>query len=149
MRLVKTSGTGPERQLRSLLHARGARYRVNRRPIAEVRCLADLVFAGPKVAVFVDGCFWHGCPEHASWPKSNAEWWQEKIERTRRRDAETTRHLSDAGWLVIRVWEHEAPQEAAARIEASIAKRVCDGEAERGQLEPEVCVSGLQRRSQP
>jgi DNA mismatch endonuclease (patch repair protein) len=124
MSLVKTSGTGPERRLRSLLHARGARYRINRRPVAEVRCFADLVFAGPKVAVFVDGCFWHGCPDHASWPKSNAAWWRAKIEKNRSRDAETTKRLSDAGWLVVRVWEHEAPEEAASRIEAAIEQRV-------------------------
>jgi DNA mismatch endonuclease Vsr len=75
MRLVRTVGTGPERRLRALLHARGYWYRVNRRPVAGIRCLADLVFAGPKVAVFVDGCFWHGCPDHASWPKHDALAW--------------------------------------------------------------------------
>ncbi len=73
--------------------------------------------------MFVDGCFWHGCPEHVTWPKSNADWWRAKIEKNRRRDAERTFLLIEAGWLVIRVWEHEDPQLAAARVESAVKQR--------------------------
>ena len=87
-----------------------------------VRCdvVRILVFVTAKVAVFVDGCFWHGCPEHASWPKSNAAWWRAKIEKNHGRDVKTTRSLTEAGWLVIRIWEHEAPQCAADRVETAV-----------------------------
>jgi DNA mismatch endonuclease (patch repair protein) len=78
------------------------------------------VFVAAKVAVFVDGCFWHGCPEHASWPKSNAAWWRTKIEKNQGRDVKTTQSLTEAGWLVIRIWEHEALRSAADRVEAAV-----------------------------
>jgi DNA mismatch endonuclease (patch repair protein) len=123
MSLVKTTGTEPERRLRSMLHARGLRFRVNRRPVRGIPTIADLVFAGPKVAVFVDGCFWHGCPDHASWPKSNGSWWRAKIDLTRRRDAAASASLTRAGWLVVRVWEHEDPVVAAARVESAVYER--------------------------
>jgi DNA mismatch endonuclease (patch repair protein) len=69
------------------------------------------------VAVFVDGCFWHGCPEHGTWPKENADWWRDKIEANRRRDADTDASLEAQGWSVIRVWEHKDATSAAAQIE--------------------------------
>jgi DNA mismatch endonuclease (patch repair protein) len=75
------------------------------------------------VAVFVDGCFWHSCPEHASWPKANADWWRRKLEANVRRDRLTDAALTDAGWLVIRIWEHESPVEAADRIERAVRAR--------------------------
>jgi len=81
------------------------------------------VFPGPRVAVFVDGCFWHGCPEHASWPKANAQWWRVKIEANRRRDRDTDERLTRAGWEVVRVWEHEDPGQAAGRIAVVVAAR--------------------------
>jgi DNA mismatch endonuclease, patch repair protein len=74
------------------------------------------------VAVFVDGCFWHGCPEHGSWPKANADWWREKILANRRRDADTDRLFANAGWRVIRIWEHEMPGDAADRVEEAVAE---------------------------
>ena len=77
----------------------------------------DFIFPKKKIVVFVDGCFWHGCPEHASWPKSNAQFWRDKIEANRARDADTDRRLSASGWRVIRVWAHERVGEAAERIE--------------------------------
>ncbi len=123
MSLVRTDGTDPELRLRTILHARGLRYRVNRQPCRAVRCRADLVFGSARVAVFVDGCFWHGCPQHASWPRSNAEWWRAKIEKNRRRDAETARSLAATGWLVIRIWEHDDPAAAAAIVEAAVLDR--------------------------
>ena len=109
--------------LRRLLHSAGFRYRVHRRPVKGVRREADLVFGPARVAVFVDGCFWHGCPEHATWPKNNAEFWREKIETNRRRDADTDARLDDAGWLSVRVWEHETVETAADRVIIAVRER--------------------------
>lgn len=108
--------TLPELQLRSALHRLGLRFRVDVRPLIDFNRRADIVFRPSKVAVFVNGCFWHGCPEHVSQPKRNAEFWRTKIERNRRRDRETLGRLHDAGWLAVVVWEHESPQLAARRI---------------------------------
>jgi DNA mismatch endonuclease (patch repair protein) len=108
--------TKPELSLRSELHRRGLRYRVDFAPLKGVRRRADVVFPGRRVAVFVDGCFWHVCPEHSSWPKNNAGWWREKLQENQRRDRDTDRKLQDAGWITVRVWEHEDPVEAAERI---------------------------------
>src|SRR4051794_27753605 len=90
--------TGVEVRLRSLLHARGLRYRVHRRPLGGLRREADIVFPRARVAVFVDGCFWHGCPDHGTWPKTNAAFWRSKIEGNARRDRETDEALARAGW---------------------------------------------------
>lgn len=116
----KARDTGVELALRRALHALGLRYRVHRRPIAAVRREADVVFTRAKVAVFVDGCFWHGCPEHATWPKTNADFWRAKIEGNRRRDRDTDARLRAEGWRVVRVWEHEDPAAAAGRVHAVI-----------------------------
>ncbi|MFE5709723.1 very short patch repair endonuclease [Streptomyces sp. NPDC056501] len=119
----RSRDTDTEMALRRLLHASGLRYRVHRRPLKGVRREADIVFGPTKVAVFVDGCYWHGCPEHATWPKRNAEFWREKIEKNRARDANTDARLKEAGWLSVRVWEHESPDAAAARVAAVVAER--------------------------
>ena len=123
MSRVRTSDSDPEVRLRRILHSRGLRYRVNRRPLAALRCRPDIVFGPARVAVFVDGCFWHGCPTHASWPKANAEWWRQKIQKTRDRDKATTRDLVASGWYVMRVWEHEDPVVAADTVERVLAER--------------------------
>ena len=102
--------------LRRELHRRGLRYRVDFPPLPTVRRRADIVFRGRKIAVFCDGCYWHGCPDHGTWPKANAAWWRQKIEDNKRRDRDTDARLTAAGWRVIRVWEHEDPVVAAARI---------------------------------
>ncbi|WP_374985737.1 very short patch repair endonuclease [Streptomyces fradiae] len=115
--------TKAEMELRRAIHAAGLRYRVHRRPVKGVRREADIVFGPAQVAVFVDGCFWHGCPEHATWPKNNAEFWREKIERNRARDRDTDTRLAAAGWLSVRVWEHESPESAAQRIGALVVQR--------------------------
>lgn len=115
--------TTPELALRSALHRRGLRFRVHRRPLPGLRREADLVFPQARVAVFVDGCFWHGCPAHASWPKSNAEWWRIKLNGNRARDAETDARLAEGGWLSVRVWEHEPTGEAADRIARAVTRR--------------------------
>src|SRR5919204_4874110 len=98
MQATRQRDTPAEVALRSALHRLGLRFRVQRRPVAGLKRRADIVFAPAQVAVFVDGCFWHGCPEHATWPKKNADWWQEKIEGNRRRDADTDARLTEAGW---------------------------------------------------
>ena len=120
--------TRPELALRRLLHSAGLRYRVDRAPLAGVRRRADLVFGPAKLAVFVDGCFWHGCPDHGTWPRSNPDWWRDKLERNQRRDADTDGRLAAAGWRVLRVWEHEDPAAAAARVTAALEQ---DGRAGR------------------
>ncbi|MFI6334807.1 very short patch repair endonuclease [Streptomyces sp. NPDC050535] len=108
--------TKPELRLRSLLYAEGLRYRVSVRPLPELRRTADLVFIKSRIAVFVDGCYWHGCPEHYRPASRNADFWTEKINGNRERDIETNHLLSQAGWTVIRIWEHEDPAEASQRV---------------------------------
>lgn len=110
--------TSPELALRRLLHAAGLRYRVDARPLKDLNRRADLVFYGRRVAVFVDGCYWHGCPEHGTVAQTNAAYWASKIGRNRERDADTNRRLREAGWTVVRVWEHEDPAIAAERVQA-------------------------------
>jgi DNA mismatch endonuclease (patch repair protein) len=108
MQSVKRRDTKPELALRSDLHRRGLRFFVDRAPLLGMRRRADLAFPRKRVAVYVDGCFWHGCPIHGAWPKHNADWWRRKIETNQARDRDTDRQLRDAGWTVIRLWEHEA-----------------------------------------
>jgi len=123
MRAQRERDTGIEREIRSRLHARGLRFRVHRRLLKGSRREVDVVFPGAKVAVFVDGCFWHGCPEHGTWPRNNAEFWRRKIEGNVERDRDTDTRLEADGWTVVRVWEHEAPADAAARIAAAVERR--------------------------
>lgn len=115
--------TRPEIVLRSALHAQGLRYFVDRSPLPQMRGRADLVFPRVRVAVYVHGCFWHGCPEHGTWPRRNAEWWRAKIERNRVRDRATERELQIAGWEVITVWEHDDPEASACRIASVVRAR--------------------------
>ena len=112
----RSSNTLPELALRRILHRRGCRYRVNYRPIVGVRNSADIVFTKAKVAVFVDGCFWHGCPKHFVAPKTNTSYWEPKIAANRQRDNGFSRLLQDSGWTVIRAWEHEPPEAVADRV---------------------------------
>jgi len=115
--------TAVEVALRSALHRLGLRFRIDRRPLATLRQRADLVFVTARVAVFVDGCFWHGCPEHATWPRTNAAWWRDKLEANRARDARTNAALQAAGWTVVRVWEHASTADSAARVAAIVRRR--------------------------
>jgi DNA mismatch endonuclease (patch repair protein) len=112
--------TKPELALRREIHSRGFRYRVDQAPLQSLRCRADLVFGRERLAVFVDGCFWHGCPKHMSWPKANGDWWRRKISATIARDRRNDLVLREAGWTVVRVWEHEAVRPAADRIAATL-----------------------------
>ncbi len=104
--------TGPELALRRLLHADGYRYRVNYPVPGLPRRSIDIAFTRAKVAVFIDGCFWHGCPDHGQVPTANNAWWIAKLARNRERDVATTAHLEALGWAVLRVWEHTSPQDA-------------------------------------
>jgi DNA mismatch endonuclease (patch repair protein) len=85
-----------------------------------MRRRADVVFAGPRVAVFVHGCFWHGCPEHGTTPRANADWWQDKLRANRLRDEDTRRQLEAIGWTVLEVWEHEDMDLAAECVAAVV-----------------------------
>jgi len=115
--------TKPEKALRSALHARGLRFRKHFRPLKDLRCDADVVFPAEKVAVFVDGCFWHRCPTHSVRPRTNRDYWSAKIDRNVQRDSRNNQLLQQAGWEVIRVWEHEPSMEAAAAVEKRVIAR--------------------------
>lgn len=123
MRANRGADTAPELALRRALHARGLRYRKHAAPLEGLRCKADVVFSAAKVAVFVDGCFWHRCPEHGELPRSNREWWDAKLSRTWYRDRGNDEALRAAGWTVVRVWEHEDPAAVALRIWSLVRAR--------------------------
>lgn len=116
MKANRRRDTKPELRILSALHRSGLRFRVDTAPLAGVRRRADIVLTRVHVAVFIDGCFWHGCPEHFIPPKTNADYWRQKIQRNRDRDKDTDRILADEGWTVLRFWEHENPNEAANAI---------------------------------
>lgn len=119
----RTRDTEPELVLRRELHARGMRYRVGYPVPGNRRRSIDIAFVGIQLAVFVDGCFWHGCPVHGTWPMTNAEWWENKIVMNRERDADTDRLLRDHGWESLRLWEHEVETAADRVIEACSHRR--------------------------
>lgn len=119
----RSRDTSPEKAIRSLVHAAGLRYRVAAKPLPEMRRTADLVFRPIKVAVFIDGCFWHACPEHFVMPKTNPDYWHGKIAGNVRRDRDTDAQLIEAGWVVLRFWEHEAAGACAEQIAEQVARR--------------------------
>ncbi|MGH8910627.1 MAG: very short patch repair endonuclease, partial [Egibacteraceae bacterium] len=119
----RSRDTGPELAVRSAVHRLGLRYRVGARPLPQLRRTADLVFVRERVAVYIDGCWWHGCPWHWTAAKRNADYWSAKIAANQDRDADTDRRLAEAGWVSFRVWEHEEPREAAERIAAAVRDR--------------------------
>lgn len=119
----RVKDTEPEVALRRELHRRGLRFFVNRRVLPGVRREVDVVFPRVKVAVLCDGCFWHSCPTHRTTPKNNAEFWQAKLQRNEERDRDTDTRLVDAGWQVVRVWEHDNVVEAADAIEREVRSR--------------------------
>ncbi|OAV77188.1 very short patch repair endonuclease [Dietzia sp. 111N12-1] len=120
MRANRGRDTGPELAVRRELHRRGRRFFVNRRPVATIRRTSDILFPRKKVAVLIDGCFWHGCPVHRTWPKRNSDFWREKIETNIARDIETTRLWEAEGWQVLRFWEHQLIDEIVSTIEARL-----------------------------
>lgn len=122
MQAVRRTGTNPEMALRRALHASGLRYRVDW-PIPGTRRRADIVFPRAKVAVLVHGCFWHGCPEHATQPKANSAWWTTKLAANQTRDADTVATLERLGFDTLVVWEHEVVADAAARVATAVRRR--------------------------
>ena len=114
--------TACELRIRSLLFARGHRYRVHLPVPGNARRRIDIAFPRRKVAVFVDGCWWHGCPEHGHEARSNTDWWRRKIQRNRERDAETDHLLGQQGWTVLRIWEHTTPEEAVGLVEETLGR---------------------------
>ena len=123
MRLVRRSGTAPELALRRALHAAGFRYRVDCEVIPSVRSRADIVFRRARVAIYVDGCFWHGCPRHATSPMSNSTWWKDKLAANVARDLSVTKALIRAGWVVLRFWEHEDIGKIVKSVSRTVSTR--------------------------
>ena len=124
MQANRSRDTSPELLVRSAVHARGLRYRVAVRPVRGVRRSADLVFTRVRVAVFLDGCFWHGCPEHYRVPATNPDYWGPKIAANAARDVETDQLLAAEGWTVLRFWEHAVAVEVATQIEDVVRDRL-------------------------
>jgi DNA mismatch endonuclease (patch repair protein) len=125
MEAAKPKNTRPEIELRLALCSLGInRYKVDYKLMIGVRRKADIAFPAKKIAVFVDGCFWHGCPKHGTWPKANAQFWRAKIEQNKERDIDTNKKLKAAGWKIIRVWEHENMSKVAKKMEKLMKIRV-------------------------
>lgn len=110
--------------VRRRLHAAGLRYRVDFKPERSLPRRADIVFTRRRVAVFIDGCFWHGCREHRTLPKVNQHFWREKIAANVSRDIDTTQRLEAAGWTVLRFWEHDEPDAAVCLIRSVLASEM-------------------------
>jgi DNA mismatch endonuclease, patch repair protein len=125
MQSVARVDTSPELRLRQALHALGFRYRKDTRPVRSLRCKADIVFSRAKVCVFVDGCFWHGCPQHQRTPSSNSAWWEEKLADNAARDIRQSLALKKEGWLVLRYWEHDLLNpDSVNRVAADIGRAI-------------------------
>lgn len=123
MSAARRQDTKPEIDLRRILHARGFRYRVAYPVPGRPRRTVDIAFTRVKVAVFLDGCFWHGCPEHGTVPSANRAWWVIKLEANAARDQDSTAFLESQGWMVLRFWEHEPPGVVADLVAASVSAR--------------------------
>ena len=126
----RSRDTKPELAARSAIHAQGLRYRVGTRPLPGLRRTADVVFRRDKIAVFLDGCFWHGCFEHHTRPSTNSEYWLAKISGNIERDKDTNVRLEQAGWTVLRFWEHESPEMVAEVVQQTVrASRARDSKS--------------------
>lgn len=124
MRAIRRRDTKPERQLSSALHALGYRFRRDFPiVIGNARVRPDIVFTRKRVAIFLDGCFWHGCPEHGHKPSVHQSYWNPKLEKNRARDERNNRLLEQEGWTVLRFWEHEPLAEEVARAQESLGQR--------------------------
>lgn len=121
MQANRSRDTAPEIAVRRILHADGYRYRVHFQPEPTLRRKADIVFTRQRIAIFIDGCFWHGCPEHGRRDfNHNVDYWPSKIAGNRARDVETTEVLKKAGWQVLRFWEHESPSTISTLIRQTL-----------------------------
>ena len=152
MSRAKRRDTAAELCLRRELHALGLRYRVAFPVPGQRRRTIDVAFTRLKVAVFVDGCFWHGCPEHGTPPGTNSEWWDAKLSANRARDRDTDRVLQALGWIVIRLWEHEDPRAAAMRVRTTVSLRrdaAAPSPGSLGREDPGAPVSSPTRRREP
>jgi DNA mismatch endonuclease (patch repair protein) len=119
----KRVDTGPEKALRSALFRSGIRFRKDFRIDCQaLRVRADVAIPGHRIAVFVDGCFWHRCPEHGTKPKTNAKFWAEKLDRNVARDRRVDRFLAEDGWTVVRSWEHDSPEAAVGRVLVALGR---------------------------
>ncbi|MES2818726.1 MAG: very short patch repair endonuclease [Pseudomonadota bacterium] len=125
MKRVRSKNTGPELAVRKILFAAGLRYRIHYKPraVSIGRANIDIAFPGIKIAVFIDGCFWHGCPVHGTTPKANGEWWEAKLQSNRTRDNRITGILAAEGWQVLRFWTHETPKHITATVKYAVGKR--------------------------
>jgi DNA mismatch endonuclease (patch repair protein) len=123
MKANSGTDTAPELAIRRVLHQSGYRYTVDKRPEKDINRRADIVFRSAKVAVFVHGCFWHGCPKHYVLPKSNRKYWSAKVKSNRARDSETKALLKKRGWLVLVAWEHQSTNFVYAKIEKALNSR--------------------------
>lgn len=119
----KRRDTGCEMAVRRILHAEGIRYRVDFRPLPDERFRVDIGWRKYKLAVFIDGCFWHGCPDHGTVPKNNRTWWASKLYENQQRDRRVLTTLEDAGWIGVRFWEHEPPHSIAHSIMTLVQSR--------------------------
>lgn len=120
MQANRSRDTKPELAVRRLLHAQGLRYRVDYRPVKNLRRTADIVFTRQRLAVFIDGCYWHACPEHGGQPTVNADYWAPKLQRNRERDDDTNSRLRAEGWTVLRFWEHDDVSAVAAQVRKAV-----------------------------
>jgi len=123
MRAQRQRDTRPELAIRKELHRRGYRYRLAKPAIRGLRSQPDFIFPREKIAVFVNGCFWHVCPEHATWPTNNAAWWRAKLEGNVARDRRIDATLRDHGWVPLRLWEHETVDAACGTVIAALEAR--------------------------
>jgi DNA mismatch endonuclease (patch repair protein) len=131
--MIRTRGfdNPRERAIRSELHRLGLRFRIHYRAVSGTTRTIDIAFTRLRLAVFCDGCFWHGCPQHATQPKTNAEWWRQKIAANVARDRDTNARLLASGWSVLRIWEHESVDRAVAMIVGRLDKLAVPDEPER------------------
>ena len=123
MRATRQVDTDAEMDVRRELHRRGLRYRVDYPIRGVTRARPDIVFTKQKVAVFIDGCFWHSCSQHATTPRANQNWWVEKLAANVERDGRHQSELENAGWLVLRFWEHEDPEDVVSHVESEVRRR--------------------------
>lgn len=120
MQKQRVRDTQAEMLVRRVLHSRGIRFRVDTKPEPDLRVKGDVVWRGVRLIVFIDGCFWHGCPQHATRPRANADWWAQKLDNNVQRDRRNNANLVARGWTVLRFWEHEDPYDVADQISAKL-----------------------------